>query len=113
MNNTLENSRPQQSRGQALPWEETTNSNSGFSFGKDENQILINKENSNHESSSLPLEEPRDFNEVKVSSLIDIESNCCNFNNNQRNTRRKIINISIILMNLITLAGIITLLIKK
>lgn len=47
------------------------------------------------------------------SSLIDIESNCCNFNNNQRNTRRKIINISIILMNLITLAGIITLLIKK
>lgn len=64
-----------------------------------ENQILINKEdstNSNHES-----------------SLIDIESNCCNFNNNQRNTRRKIINISIILMNLITLAGIITLLIKK
>ena len=61
-----------------------------------ENNILINKENSNHES-----------------SLIDIESNCCNFNNNQRNTRRKIINISIILMNLITLAGIITLLIKK
>ena len=64
-----------------------------------ENQILINKEdstNSSHES-----------------SLIDIESNCCNFNNNQRNTRRKIINISIILMNLITLAGIITLLIKK
>lgn len=47
------------------------------------------------------------------SSLIDIESNCCNFNNNQRNTRRKIINISIILMNLITMAGIITLLIKK
>lgn len=64
-----------------------------------ENQILINKgdsKNSNHES-----------------TLIDIESNCCNFNNNQRNTRRKIINISIILMNLITLAGIITLLIKK
>lgn len=96
MNNTLENSRPQQSRGQALPWEETTNSNSGFFCGKSENQILINKENSNHES-----------------SLIDIESNCCNFNNNQRNTRRKIINISIILMNLITMAGIITLLIKK
>ena len=71
-------------------------SNLGFSCGKDENKILINKENSNHES-----------------SLIDIESNCCNFNNNQRNTRRKIINISIILMNLITLAGIITLLIKK
>ena len=77
-------------------------SNSGFSYGKDddnltnENKILINKENSNHES-----------------SLIDIESNCCNFNNNQRNTRRKIINISIILMNLITLAGVITLLIKK
>lgn len=77
-------------------------SNSGFSYGKDddnltnENKILINKENSNHES-----------------TLIDIESNCCNFNNNQRNTRRKIINISIILMNLITLAGIITLLIKK
>lgn len=65
-----------------------------------ENKILINKEdlkNSNHIESSL----------------IDIESNCCNFNNNQRNTRRKIINISIILMNLITLAGIITLLIKK
>ena len=99
MNNNLENSRPQQSRGQALPWEETTNSNSGFPFGKGENQILINKgdsKNSNYES-----------------SLIDIESNCCNFNNNQRNTRRKIINISIILMNLITLAGIITLLIKK
>ena len=77
-------------------------SNSGFSFGKDdnnltkENQILINKEEGFHES-----------------SLIDIESNCCNFNNNQRNTRRKIINISIILMNLITLADIITLLIKK
>ena len=61
-----------------------------------ENKILINKEDGFHES-----------------SLIDIESNCCNFNNNQRNTRRKIINISIILMNLITLAGIITLLIKK
>lgn len=60
-----------------------------------ENQILINKEGH------------------AESSLIDIESNCCNFNNNQRNTRRKIINISIILMNLITLAGIITLLIKK
>ena len=71
-------------------------SNSGFSFGKGENQILINKEDGFHES-----------------SLIDIESNCCNFNNNQRNTRRKIINISIILMNLITLAGIITLLVKK
>ena len=80
MNNTLENS---------------NNSNSGFSFGKDENKILINKE------------------DHVESSLIDIESNCCNFNNNQRNTRRKIINISIILMNLITLAGIITLLIKK
>ena len=65
-----------------------------------ENQILINKEG--------------DFlHEKGESSLIDIESNCCNFNNNQRNTRRKIINISIILMNLITLAGIITLLIKK
>ena len=60
-----------------------------------ENKILINKEGHNE------------------STLIDIESNCCNFNNNQRNTRRKIINISIILMNLITLAGIITLLIKK
>ena len=60
-----------------------------------ENQILINK------------------GDHAESSLIDIESNCCNFNNNQRNTRRKIINISIILMNLITLAGIITLLIKK
>lgn len=81
MNNDLENS---------------NNSNSGFSYGKGENKILINKEGDFHES-----------------SLIDIESNCCNFNNNQRNTRRKIINISIILMNLITLAGIITLLIKK
>lgn len=84
-------------------------SNSGFSYaserclgnGKDdnnltnENKILINK------------------GDHAESSLIDIESNCCNFNNNQRNTRRKIINISIILMNLITLAGIITLLIKK
>ena len=74
-------------------------SNSGFSYGKDDNDLenknLINKEGHNE------------------STLIDIESNCCNFNNNQRNTRRKIINISIILMNLITLAGIITLLIKK
>ena len=96
MNNTLENS---------------NNSNSGFSYGKGENQILINKED--HESSPLPLEEPRRFNEVNASSLIDIESNCCNFNNNQRNTRRIIINVSIVLMNLITLAGIITLLIKK
>ena len=61
-----------------------------------ENKILINKGDSNHES-----------------TLIDIERNCCNFNNNQRNTRRKIINISIILMNLITLVGIITLLVKK
>lgn len=60
-----------------------------------ENKILINK------------------GDHAESTLIDIESNCCNFNNNQRNTRRKIINISIILMNLITLAGIITLLIKK
>ena len=81
MNNDLENS---------------IKSNSGFFCEKSENQILINKGDSNHES-----------------TLIDIESNCCNFNNNQRNTRRKIINISIILMNLITLAGIITLLIKK
>ena len=84
-------------------------SNSGFSFGKGENQILINKENSNHEDALTSLK-PLGFHE---SSLIDIESNCCNFNNNQRNTRRKIINISIILMNLITLAGVITLLIKK
>ena len=74
-----------------------------------ENQILINKENSNHED-ALTSSKPLGFHE---SSLIDIESNCCNFNNNQRNTRRKIINISIILMNLITTAGIITLLIKK
>lgn len=87
--------------------ENSNNSNSGFSFGKDENQILINKENLNHEDS---IKSNLGFHE---SSLIDIESNCCNFNNNQRNTRRKIINISIILMNLITLAGIITLLIKK
>ena len=65
-----------------------------------ENKILINKEGGF-------------FHEKGESTLIDIESNCCNFNNNQRNTRRKIINISIILMNLITLAGIITLLIKK
>ena len=93
MNNTLENS---------------NNSNSGFSCGKDENQILINKEG--HNEDALTSLKPLGFHE---SSLIDIESNCCNFNNNQRNTRRKIINISIILMNLITLAGIITLLIKK
>ena len=66
-----------------------------FDSSKDNIEILINKE------------------DHAESSLIDIESNCCNFNNNQRNTRRKIINISIILMNLITLAGIITLLIKK
>ena len=46
------------------------------------------------------------------SSIIDIESNCCNFNNNQRNTRRIIINVSLFLMNIISLAGIITLLIK-
>ena len=65
-----------------------------------ENKILINKGDGF-------------FHEKGESTLIDIESNCCNFNNNQRNTRRKIINISIILMNLITLAGIITLLIKK
>lgn len=67
---------------------------------ENENKILINKEGGF-------------FHEKGESTLIDIESNCCNFNNNQRNTRRKIINISIILMNLITLAGIITLLIKK
>ena len=76
-----------------------------------ENQILINKENSNHDDSiksSLGF-----FYEKGESSLIDIESNCCNFNNNQRNTRRIIINVSIVLMNLITLAGIITLLVKK
>ena len=75
-----------------------------------ENKILINKEG------SLDEIEPRLSHCERLhaeSSLIDIESNCCNFNNNQRNTRRKIINISIILMNLITLAGIITLLIKK
>ena len=77
-----------------------------------ENQILINKENSNHED-ALTSSKPLGFSYERESSLIDIESNCCNFNNNQRNTRRKIINISIILMNLITLAGIITLLIKK
>ena len=65
-----------------------------------ENHILINKSNG---------EASRNLN----STLIDIESNCCNFNNHQRNTRRIIINISIVLMNLITLAGIITLLIKK
>lgn len=64
-----------------------------------ENNILINKEGG--------------FSYERESSLIDIESNCCNFNNNQRNTRRIIINVSIVLMNLITLAGIITLLIKK
>ena len=80
---------------------------------ENENQILINKgdsKNSNHEDS---IKSNLGFSYEHESSLIDIESNCCNFNNNQRNTRRKIINISIILMNLITLAGIITLLIKK
>ena len=92
-----------------------------------ENQILINKEGHNEDAltSSKPLgfsyeredaltsSKPLGFSYERESSLIDIESNCCNFNNNQRNTRRKIINISIILMNLITLAGIITLLVKK
>lgn len=80
---------------------------------ENENQILINKgdsKNSNHEDS---IKLNPGFSYERESTLIDIESNCCNFNNNQRNTRRKIINISIILMNLITLAGIITLLIKK
>ena len=67
-----------------------------YIMNNNENLILINKENLHNDS-----------------SLIDIESNCCNFNNNQRNTRRIIINVSIVLMNLITLAGIITLLIKK
>lgn len=84
-------------------FENSNNSNSGFSCGKDENKILINK--GDHAELG--------FSYDRESTLIDIESNCCNFNNNQRNTRRKIINISIILMNLITLAGIITLLIKK
>ena len=60
-----------------------------------ENHILIDKENNCN------------------SSIIDIESNCCNFNNNQRNTRRIIINVSLFLINIISLAGIITLLIKK
>ena len=60
-----------------------------------ENNILIDKENNCN------------------SSIIDIESNCCNFNNHQRNTRRIIINVSLFLMNIISLAGIITLLIKK
>ena len=60
-----------------------------------ENHILIDKENNCN------------------SSIIDIESNCCNFNNNQRNTRRIIINVSLFLMNIISLAGIITLIIKK
>lgn len=61
---------------------------------KNENKILITKD------------------QVK-SSIIDIESNCCNLNNSQRNTRRIIINVSLFLMNIISLAGIITLLIKK
>lgn len=76
-----------------------------------ENQILINQE-----KHSLDKIEPRLSHYERLhgdSSLIDIESNCCNFNNHQRNTRRIIINISIVLMNLITMAGIITLLIKK
>ena len=60
-----------------------------------ENNILINKDN-----------------ESLNSSIIDIKSNCCNFNNHQRNTRRIIINVSLFLMNIISLAGIITLLIK-
>ena len=76
-----------------------------------DNQILINK--GDRAEDALTSSKPLGFSYEHESSLIDIESNCCNFNNNQRNTRRKIINISIILMNLITLAGIITLLIKK
>lgn len=40
------------------------------------------------------------------SSVIDIESNCCSFTNQQRNTRRIVINVSLFLMNLLMLAGI-------
>ena len=78
---------------------------------ENENKILINKEGGFfHEKGESLINSSLGKCE---STLIDIESNCCNFNNNQRNTRRKIINISIILMNLITLAGIITLSIKN
>ena len=73
-----------------------TENNININYAKDENNILINKDN-----------------ESLNSSIIDIESNCCNFNNHQRNTRRIIINVSLFLMNIISLAGIITLLIKK
>lgn len=47
-----------------------------------ENHILINKEGHNDDSIKSSL----GFSYGKgESSLIDIESNCCNFNNNQRN----------------------------
>ena len=75
-----------------------------------ENHILID----NERKSGDFLRSYRDENNNNCnSSIIDIESNCCNFNNNQRNTRRIIINVSLFLMNIISLAGIITLIIKK
>ena len=74
-----------------------------------ENNILIDDERKSGDF----LRSYRDENNNNCnSSIIDIESNCCNFNNNQRNTRRIIINVSLFLMNIISLAGIITLLIK-
>lgn len=77
---------------------------------ENENHILID----NERKSGDFLRSYRDENNNNCnSSIIDIESNCCNFNNNQRNTRRIIINVSLFLMNIISLAGIITLLIKK
>ena len=78
-----------------------------------ENLILINKEGGFFHEKGEASTKSSIGSFGRESSLIDIESNCCNFNNNQRNTRRIIINVSIVLMNLITLAGIITLLIKK
>ena len=80
-------------------------------MNNNENHILINK--GDRAEDALTSSKPLGFSYERESSLIDIESNCCNFNNNQRNTRRIIINVSIVLMNLITLAGIITLLIKN
>ena len=71
-----------------------------------ENNILINKDNDFINKAHSKNDESLN------SSIIDIESNCCNFNNHQRNTRRIIINVSLFLMNIISLAGIITLLIK-
>lgn len=48
-----------------------------------------------------------------ISSIIDIESNCCSFSNSQRNTRRIALNITLFVMNFITIAGVLTLLLIK